>query len=237
MRSSSGVAEVTVGRNGSATDPIARFHQWYEEAQSGSGRRFQKKRALSRGIQVIRRLLKAVLPWESLLRPDIATLATTTRDNRPAARSVLFKGFVHGGFSFYTDFESDKGKELGANPSAVLVFYWHFPPRQVRIDGRVLKLSREEAKADWNARRRVNQAASASAPQSSIIQGREDLIKKVDQIKLRYMGKPIPCPDTWGGYCLIPATIEFWEGRLDWIHLRERYILNNGTWRRVFLAP
>ena len=224
-------------RNDSATDPITLFFKWYEEAQTGKGGLFPKNRIISRGTQVIRRLLEAVLPWSKLLRPDIATLATTTPENRPAARSVLFKGFVHGGFSFYTDYESNKGKELGVNPSAVLVFYWHFPPRQVRIDGRVLKLSRKEAEADWKAHRRANQAASAAVPQSSIIPGREDLIEKVDQIKRRYKGKPIPCPGTWGGYCLIPDKMEFWEGRLDWIHLRECYVLNNGTWQRVFLAP
>jgi pyridoxamine 5'-phosphate oxidase len=237
IRFPSGVTEVRVEKNCSATDPITRFLKWYEEAQTGKGGLFQKTRAASQGIQIVRRLLEAVLPWSSLLRPDIATLATTTPDNRPAARSVLFKGFVHGGFSFYTDYDSDKGKELSVNPSAVLVFYWHFPPRQVRIDGRVLKFSREEAEADWKARRRANQAASAAASQSSIIQGREDLIEKVEKIKQRYKGKPIPCPDTWGGYCLIPDKIEFWEGRFDWIHLRERYILNNGTWQQVFLAP
>ena len=225
-------------RNNSATlDPIAIFLKWYEEAQTGKGGLFPKNRVTSRGLQVIRQLLAAVLPWSSLLRPDIATLATVTHENRPAARSVLFKGLVHGGFSFYTDYESEKGKELAANQSAVLVFYWHLPPHQVRIDGKVLKLSREEAEADWKARRLENQAASAAAPQSSIIRSREELVEKVDQIKRRYKGKPIPCPDSWGGYCLVPEKIEFWQGRFDWIHQRERYVLNNGTWERVLLAP
>jgi pyridoxamine 5'-phosphate oxidase len=218
-------------------DPIALFLKWYEEAQTGRGGLFPKNRGISRGLKVIRRLLVAVLPWSNLLRPDIATLATVTPQNTPAARSVLFKGFIHGGFSFYTDYESNKGKELAANPSAVLVFYWHFPPRQVRIDGNVLKLSREEAEADWKARRRENQAASAATLQSSIIRGREELVEKVNQIKLRYKGKPIPCPKSWGGYCLVPKKIEFWEGRYDWIHRRECFVLNKGRWERVFLAP
>jgi len=227
-----------VERNDSATpDPITLFLKWYEEAQTGREGLFSKDRVISRGRQVIRRLLAAFLPWSNLLRPDIASLATVTPENKLAARSVLFKGLVHGGFSFYTDYESKKGKELAANPSAVLVFYWHFPPRQVRIDGKVLKLSRIEAEADWKARRRENQAASAAAPQSSIIQGREELVEKVNQIKRRYKGKPIPCPDSWGGYCLVPEKIEFWEGRFDWIHQRERYVLNNGTWEMVSLAP
>ena len=199
------------------TEPINLFLKWYEEAQTGTGGLLPKNRVISRGTQVVRRLLEAVLPWSNLLRPDIATLATTTCENRPAARSVLFKGLVRGGFSFYTDYESNKGRELGANASAVLVFYWHFPPRQVRIDGRVVKLSRKEAEADWRGRRRANQAASAAAPQSSIVQGREDLIEKVNQIKRRYKGKPIPCPDSWGGYCLIPDKITINQCRMTFM--------------------
>jgi pyridoxamine 5'-phosphate oxidase len=230
--------EVNVGKNNSPTpDPITLFLKWYEEAQTGKGGLSQKKRIISFGLRLIRRLIAAVLPWSNLFRPDIATLATTTPENRPAARSVLFKGLVHGGFSFYTDYESHKGRELDVNPSAVLVFYWHLPPRQVRIDGKVVKLSREKAEADWKVRRRENQAASAAATQSSIIRGREELVEKVERIKRQYKGRPIPCPDSWGGYYLVPEKMEFWQGRLDWIHQRERYALNNGTWERVFLAP
>jgi len=224
-------------RNDTTTDPIKLFFQWYTEAQAKSAGSLQDKQLISWGIKLVRRLLGLILPWSNLLRPDIATLATITPDHNPAARTVLFKGFVHGGFSFYTDYESNKGQELKANPSAVMVFYWHFPPRQVRIDGKVLKLSRKEAEADWNARRRENQIASAALPQSSVISGREKLKQKVNQLKHRYRGKSIPCPNSWGGYCLIPEQMEFWEGRLDWIHNRERYILNNGTWQRQFLAP
>ena len=192
-------------RNNSATpDPITIFLKWYEEAQKGKGGLFPKNPVISGGLRLIRRFSSAVLPWSNLLRPDIATLATVTPENRPAARSVLFKGLVHGGFSFYTDYESEKGKELAADPSAVLVFYWHLPPRQIRIDGKVLKLSREETEADWKTRRRENQAASAAAHQSSIIQGREELVKKVHQIKRRYKGKSIPCPDSRGGVLPCP---------------------------------
>jgi pyridoxamine 5'-phosphate oxidase len=218
-------------------DPIKIFLKWYEEAQTGTGGPFPKNWFLHGGLQYIRRFFSSVLPWSNLLRPDIATLATVARENSPSARSVLFKGLVHGGFSFFTDYESEKGKELAANPSAVLVFYWHLPPRQVRIDGKVIKLSREEAQADWKSRKLENQAASAATQQSSIIQGREELVEKVNQIKRRYKGKHIPCPDSWGGYCLIPEEIEFWQSRFDWIHHRERYVLNNGKWERLSLAP
>jgi len=228
-------AEMT--NDDSSIDPIKLFQAWYEAARTGPGGALPRNRIISGGTRILRRLLTRILPWSNLLRPDIATLATTTPENRPAARSVLFKGFVQGGFSFYTDYASNKGRELRANPSASLVFYWHFRPRQVRIDGRVVKLPREAAEADWNARRHENQAASAAIPQSSVITSRQDLMKKIKGVKQRYKGKPIPCPDSWGGYCLIPDTIEFWEGRLDWVHLRERYVLKNKTWHRVLLAP
>lgn len=226
-----------MNRNNTGIEPIKLFFKWYAEAQAKSGGSFQEMRIISWGIQFVRRLLTLLLPWSNLLRPDIATLATTTADNKPAARSVLFKGFVQGGFSFYTDYQSNKGQELQANPSAVLVFYWHFPPRQVRIDGTVNKLSRKEVEADWDARGRDNQTASSAFTQSSIIQGRAELKERVKQIERQYKGKPIPCPDSWGGYCLIPEKMEFWEGRFDWLHKRVRYVLNNGTWQKEFLAP
>lgn len=220
-----------------APDPIRLFFRWYEAAQTARRGRFAKSRLFSNGIRFLQQLSSSVLPWLNLFRPDIATLATVSPENKPAARSVLFKGIVNGGFSFFTDYESNKGKELAANPSAVMVFYWHFPPRQVRIDGRVLKLSRDLAEADWNVRGRENQIASAANRQSSIVSGREELLKKVNQFKRRFKGKPIPCPDSWGGYTLIPERMEFWQGSFDWIHQRERYVLNNGTWERVYLSP
>ena len=219
------------------TDPINLFLKWYETARTGQAGQSLKDRIISRATRVIRRLFEVLLPWSNLFRPDVATLATITPENRPAARSVLFKGLVHGGFSFYTDGNSNKAAELSANPWAVLVFYWHFPPRQVRIDGRVLKLSRKEVEADWSARKRENQAAASALPQSSVIKSRADLVQKVKQIKHRYQQKPIPCPDSWSGYYLIPAKIEFWEGRLDWMHIRERYVVDNNTWQKVMLAP
>jgi len=215
------------------SDPYEKFSEWYSEAQAGKNVKGLKNHLISS----IRRVASAFLPWANLFRPDVTTLATISPSNNPSARSVLFTGLVESGFSFFTDYESDKGKELDINPSAVMVFYWSLPPRQVRIDGKVRKLSREAAKKYWESRTRANQAASAAVTQSSIISSREELVEKTHQIEQMYKGKPIPCPDSWGGYTLLPEKIEFWEGKFDWLHDRERYILDNGHWSRITIAP
>jgi len=223
--------------NVTATDPFKKFSLWYSEAKTGKGENGARKFLVAIAFGLVRRVLAVITPWAGIFRPDTATLATVTSNNQPSARSVVFRGLVEDGFSFYTDYESDKSKELELNPSAVMVFYWSFPPRQVRIDGKVCKLSREAGELYWHSRTRANQAASAAVRQSSIINGREEHLEKARQIERIYWGKPIPCPDSWGGYSLVPEKIEFWEGKFDWLHDRERYVLNGGSWNKVKLAP
>ena len=220
-----------------ASEPFKKFLMWYSEAQTGRARKSPISYMMSAGFGLLRRTLSAVFPASDLFRPDVATLATVTPNGKPSARTVLFRGLVERGFSFYTDYESDKGRELELNPLAVMLFYWSFPPRQVRIDGMINKLSRESAERYWESRTRANQAAAAAVRQSSIVSGREELLAKVGHIEQTYKGKSIPCPDSWGGYTLVPEKIEFWEGRFDWLHDRERYILNNGCWNKVKVAP
>ncbi|MBI2979712.1 MAG: pyridoxal 5'-phosphate synthase [Chloroflexi bacterium] len=220
-----------------APAPIKKFLAWYSEAQTGKRGKSSRSYLISSGFGLLRKTLSVTLPWLNLFRPDIATLATVTPDGKPSARSILFKGLVDGGFSFYTDYESDKGKELALNPSAVMLFCWSVPPRQVRIDGKVQKLSREAAKLYWESRTRANQVAFVAVRQSSILSSREEFIEKARQVEQIYRGKPIPCPDSWGGYSLVPEMIEFWEGRVDWLHDREKYILNNEGWARIKLGP
>ncbi|MBI3040863.1 MAG: pyridoxamine 5'-phosphate oxidase [Chloroflexi bacterium] len=220
-----------------AVDPFQKFFTWYSGAQTGKEVKGTKNDLIATGFRLVRRVLSAILPWANLFRPDVATLATVTPDNKPSARSVLFTGLVEGGFSFYTDYESDKGKELAVNPSAVLLFCWSIPPRQVRIDGRVKKLSRQAAERYWESRTRANQVAFIAVRQSSILSSREEFTQKVRQVEQAYHGRRIPCPDSWGGYSLVPEMIEFWEGRVDWLHDREKYILNNEGWARIKLGP
>jgi pyridoxamine 5'-phosphate oxidase len=225
-----------LNRANPAADPLEKFQRWYSEAQPGNRRGGLMAYPVSAVYGLLRRTLSLAFQSANLFRPDVATFATVASDNTPSARSVLFKGIVEGGFSFYTDYESDKGKELDANPSATMVFYWSLPPRQVRIDGKVEKLSRAYALKDWQGRTRENQAASAAVRQSIIISGREELEEKKRLIEHTYESTPIPCPESWGGYTLVPNKIEFWQGRYDWLHDRERYILNKERWERVQLA-
>ena len=219
-----------------AADPIEKFERWYAEAQPGAPRQGPGAYLASALYGLLRRASALAFQSANPFRPDVATLATVAPDGRPSARSVLFRGIVEGGFSFYTDYESNKGRELESNPSAVMVFYWSLPPRQVRVDGIASKLSREYALKDWQGRSRQNQAAAAAVTQSSIIGSREEYERSKQQTEEAYSGRSIPCPDSWGGYALVPDRIEFWEGRLDWLHERERYTLDDGRWERVRLA-
>ncbi|MDJ0866294.1 MAG: pyridoxamine 5'-phosphate oxidase [Myxococcota bacterium] len=224
-------------REEAAGDPLEKFQRWYAEAQTGVAGKRIERRIASAAFALLRKAIPLVSSSANLFRPDVATLATVDANDAPAARSVLFRGLVEGGFSFYTDYESSKGRELERNPSAVLLFYWSLPPRQVRVDGRVGKLSRELARAYWKSRTRANQAASAAARQSSILRDRQELVERARRIEETYGDEPIPCPESWGGYCLVPERVEFWEGRRDWLHDRERYTRRDGRWTRVQLAP
>ncbi|MDP2728947.1 MAG: pyridoxal 5'-phosphate synthase [Dehalococcoidales bacterium] len=221
-----------------AEEPFNKFLVWYSGAQTDRRRQTYKGNLLVSSVfGLVRKVMSAIFPWANLFRPDVATLATIGLNGQPSARSVLFTGITEGGFAFYTDYDSDKGKELDLNLSAVMLFYWAVPPRQVRIDGKVHKLSREDAGRYWESRSRANQLAAAAVIQSSIISGREEHLEKVRQLEQLYRGKPIPCPDSWGGYSLVPEKIEFWEGKIDWLHDRERYLLNDGNWTKIKLAP
>jgi pyridoxamine 5'-phosphate oxidase len=218
-------------------DPLKKFVDWYLEAQIGKHLKRSDYSVISFGFQALRKMLSHMLPWLNFFRPDIATLATVTLDAKPSARSVLFQGLVDNGFSFYTDYESEKGKELDTNPWAVMVFYWNIPPRQVRIDGKVYKLPREAAERYWESRTRANQAASSAFKQSSVISSKEQLLVRKREIESIYRNKAIPCPDSWGGYKIVPEKLEFWEGRVDWLHDREKFSLIDGHWSKVLLAP
>ncbi len=188
-------------------DPFAQFERWFQDA------------------------VAANLPL-----PNAMTLATATMQGTPDARVVLLKGIDGGGFVFYTNYLSRKGKELEANPAACLVFLWTELERQVRIEGRIEKVTAGESDA-YFATRPVGARLSAwASAQSEPVSGREQLERALEAAESRY-GEDPPRPPHWGGYRLIPTAIEFWQGRENRLHDRLLYRRADGGWTIERLAP
>ncbi len=189
-------------------DPIVQFHRWFAEARATG---------------------------DPL--PEAMNLATTTRTGIPSARMVLLKGVDARGFVFFTNHESQKGKDLAENPRAALVFYWGKLGRQVRVSGTVSRVSSEESDAYFRNRPLESRLSAAASPQSAVIPSRDVLEKRVEELRRQYDGD-VPRPSFWGGYRVSPESIEFWLHRENRLHDRLRYIRRpNGTWRLERLAP
>ncbi len=171
----------------------------------------------------------------SLPEPNAMTLATACASGEPSARVVLLKEVSDGGFVFYTNYESAKGRELAANPRASLVFLWLELQRQVRINGRTEKVDEAVSDAYFAVRPRSSQAGAVVSAQSSTITGREVLEKQFEEV-INTQGK-IKRPPHWGGYRLMPDSIEFWQGRESRLHDRLLYTKQGSDWRIVRLAP
>jgi pyridoxamine 5'-phosphate oxidase len=170
--------------------------------------------------------------------PDAMTLATATSDGIPSARIVLLRGHDEWGFVFYTDYESQKGKELAENPNASLVFYWRELDRQVRITGQVSKVSRENSNNYFQSRPVGSRLAALASKQSEVIPDRKVLEERFKQLAEQYQDKEIPLPSDWGGYRLSPNMIEFWSGRPSRLHDRLRYTRqSNDDWRIERISP
>jgi pyridoxamine 5'-phosphate oxidase len=170
--------------------------------------------------------------------PEAMTLATSTRAGEPAARMVLLRGFDERGFGFFTNYESQKGRELAENPRAALVVYWPKLGRQVRITGAVTRQSTEESTTYFHNRPLPSQLSAAASPQSQVIRDRAVLEDAVSTLAARYEGGPVPLPDNWGGYRVTPHAIEFWVHRDNRLHDRLRYTRQTGGgWRIERLAP
>ncbi|MEO5717635.1 MAG: pyridoxamine 5'-phosphate oxidase [Chthoniobacterales bacterium] len=166
-------------------------------------------------------------------------LATATPDGTPSARVVLLKGFDQRGFVFFTNYESKKGRELDANPAAAFVVYWVQLERQIRVAGRVEKTSREESEAYFHERPRGSQLGAWVSHQSEVIDARRILDARLAEMEERFAGQQvIELPPHWGGYRLVPETIEFWQGRANRLHDRFRYTRQkDGSWTLERLAP
>lgn len=190
-------------------DPIKQFDRWFADA-------------IAAGLKL----------------PNAMTLATATPDAVPSARVVLLKDFDEQGFVFYTNYDSQKGRELEANPRAALCFYWSALDRQVRISGSVTKTTREESASYFHTRPVDSQLGAWASNQSAVIESREVLEEKMRQLVRQYEGGEVPLPPYWGGYRLAPKVIEFWQNRLSRLHDRLRYTRQpGGDWLIERLSP
>jgi pyridoxamine 5'-phosphate oxidase len=190
-------------------DPIKQFRLWFDAAVASGSR-----------------------------LPESMTLATATPDGRPSARVVLLKHVDTHGFVFYTNYRSTKAKELDENPHAALVFYWVGLDRQVRVEGRVERVSAAESDEYFKTRPRESQLGALASPQSEVIESREVLENRLRELEENYRDREVERPAHWGGYRLKPERIEFWENRPGRLHDRIAYDLQaDGSWSIARLAP
>lgn len=170
--------------------------------------------------------------------PNAMTLATVGKDGKPAARMVLLKGYDLDGFVFFTNYQSRKGRELMNNPNAALVLWWRELRRQIRIEGKIEKISSQDSERYFQTRPRGSQLGAWASRQSQKIENYEDLKQKFESLEEKYKDRDIPRPPHWGGFLLKPSDIEFWEGQKNRLHHRVKYsIEKDGNWRRYLLSP
>lgn len=173
----------------------------------------------------------------NLLEPNAMILSTANKNGIPSARTVLLKGFDNKGFVFFTNYMSAKAKDLGENPNTALLFLWLELERQIRITGKVEKLSNEESEKYFSSRPRESQLGAWASKQSSVIANRKVLEEQYEDMKRKFDGKEIPLPPFWGGYRVNPQRIEFWQGRESRLHDRICYTLDAGKWKIERLSP
>ena len=181
--------------------------------------------------------------WNDAVKSELneinaMTLATASLTGIPAARIVLLKAVTDAGFMFFTNYNSQKGKELEENPHACLVFFWKELERQVRITGSVARVSSQESDEYFYSRPAGSRIGAWASPQSSVIESRETIEKNILQYEEQFSGIEIARPPHWGGYIVIPTVIEFWQGRPSRLHDRIQYSkLPDGSWKVERLAP
>jgi pyridoxamine 5'-phosphate oxidase len=169
--------------------------------------------------------------------PNAMTLATADKSGLASARIVLLKSFDEKGFVFFTNYASRKGKEIAGAKKGTLLFFWDILERQIRIEGKINKISKEDSEAYFHTRPFESQVGGLASNQSAVIQSREELEKKYSDLLETYKGKQVPMPKTWGGYILEPSKIEFWQGRASRLHDRILYTKKNKTWKIERLSP
>jgi pyridoxamine 5'-phosphate oxidase len=190
-----------------ASSPLAQFDKWFKAA------------------------LSSELP-----EPNAMTLATCDTEARPSARVVLLKSYDERGFVFFTNYESHKAHELAANNRAALLFFWPELERQIRVQGRVEKISAADSEEYYRVRPLASRIGAWASPQSQVLPSRTALEARVAAFEAEYGDNP-PRPPHWGGYRVVPQVMEFWQGRRNRLHDRIQYRLNNGAWKIERLAP
>lgn len=192
-----------------SANPMDQFEHWFEEATSAE-----------------------------INEPTAMNLSTVDKNGRPTARIVLLKGINDSAFQFYTNYDSQKAQDLARNPFAALTFFWPELERQIRIEGKVEKLSALTSENYFSSRPRESQIGAWASPQSQVIENRYMLEENVKNLKKKYDGKDVPRPQHWGGYQLVPDKLEFWQGRSSRLHDRIVYRLGpDNHWMIERLAP
>lgn len=188
-------------------DPIELFQSWFDAARESG-----------------------------ILLPESMSLATATPDGVPSVRMVLLKQVDQDGFVFFTNFGSQKARELDANPKAALCFHWAVLQRQVRVAGRVARISEQESADYFATRARGSQVGAWASRQSEVLSGRDVLEARVSEVEAEYPDD-VPLPPFWGGYRLVPERIEFWQGRADRLHDRLQFLREGRSWKAQRLYP
>ncbi|APU70296.1 MAG: pyridoxamine 5'-phosphate oxidase [Bacteroidota bacterium] len=165
------------------------------------------------------------------------TLATVDQSLMPKSRVVLLKSFDQEGFRFFTNYGSEKGRDLESNPQCCLSFFWPALEKQVIIKGKAEKLPRQESEEYFHSRPKGSQLGALASHQSSVISNREELENRLKDLEQQYQDGSVPLPDYWGGYLVRPVSFEFWQGRQNRLHDRLLYTPNNDNWKIERLAP
>lgn len=190
-------------------DPFEQFRSWFDEA--------------------------AATP---AIEPNAMVVATVDPDGQPSQRTVLLKSWDDGGFVFYTNYDSRKGRDLTSNPRVSLLFYWAELERQVRVEGIAEHTSAEESDAYWQQRPRGSQLGALASPQSQVVENRARLATRFAAVERNHPGDaPVCRPEHWGGFRVVPSVFEFWQGRPNRLHDRLRYRRDSGAWVTERLAP
>ena len=191
-----------------ARDPFRQFEKWFQEVEAAK-----------------------------ITEPNAMVLSTCGVDKKPSSRTVLLKGADGRGFVFYTNYQSEKARDLDNNPNASLLFHWIGLERQVIVEGTVTKVAREESEAYFHSRPVLSQLGAWASQQSTIVSSREVLEQNMKAAEAKYAGQKIPLPPHWGGYRLAPETVEFWQGRRNRLHDRLRYRKISDGWTIERLSP